>query len=701
MNTKRHSGKGFTLVEIMCAMAILIMTVVASVTGWSYLVRGERMNSVQNELDVQVRTTMERIRQDLRLSSMDHIFVFPQGVSTNTAISFPKARDDDGDGLIELDADGMIIWDITLCYHVWYATPNELRLTTFDPRDNNLNDAQRQSQLESVVVNGNGFSTYNSANASTRALFRNLFVWNIRGRGAMFDAYNPTVELKRNVEFGTCLINPGSHTYKFTVVDKNPLSSGYKVGLDMFVPSPSGIEREGEDQTVSAQSGASPFVEYMGQGAWGGNNQLSFTPGGPGSYFTLSMENDRWEETNFRGIGSLCEDTSVYFDESLWPKDFVLTLPSHTNSWEAQGQTLDTVVRGTSGGGLTGAAVRVVVRGAQLGDTSAIESSGPFHCAWFRASNNGKLKILAAFIAPAADSTTYNPDATNAGEQLTFFYSGGGSAGSTIEINNGDYARAELPAGKSLYVDKSQNYVISFLVDSSPSVADARFWNELNPPNSNGTPVGCYIIPGGCNPTAADTRTPAWSGNTNVIESASLYGLQYVHLVAPPVGYFTSQIVDTGQTTPQYLDINWAAIKPSGTDVKMKVRTGHMPDLSDAPLWTNVSAMGSPGSISPGNKRYIQFQSLLYSGNSGFSVPQVKNVTIRWTGATRLTDVAGTITTGPDYGIMEVTVDNKPLIRGMTVDLTIYKDVAGFGGSGSNRLTSTLTAEVEPRNTGK
>ena len=126
---------GFTLVEILVATAILGITMIAAVSGWLYVFRGERMNSVQNELDMDVRAAMERLRADIRLSSIDKMYYYPEGPGPYTAISIPLARDDNGDGLIELDDSGKIIWDKTVIYHVWSGTPNQLRKTTFDPRN--------------------------------------------------------------------------------------------------------------------------------------------------------------------------------------------------------------------------------------------------------------------------------------------------------------------------------------------------------------------------------------------------------------------------------------------------------------------------------------------------------------------------------------------------------------------------------------
>jgi len=694
MNIKRQYKFGFTLIEAMISMTILIIAMVIAVTGLSYVLRGERLNSVQNELDIDVRTTMERLRNDLRLSSLEYIFVWPQGVSTNTAISFPKARDDDGDGLIELDANGKIIWDVTLIYHVWNSSPNELRLTTFDTRDNSLNDAQRQDQLESVVLNGTGAGTYNSANASTRALFRNLFFWDIRGKGAQFDTYAPTLA-RMPVEFGSCLLDPGAHDFKFDIVGKNAASSGYKIGIDSLIVSPSGVKREAEDQIPpSVQSGASATEEYMAGGNWSGNYQLNFDAGGIGDYFVLSMDNDRWEEQNFDGEGAVSDDCIAEFDETLTPKSFVVMPSPVTNAWQSNWQTLNANYGSSSGGELRGKAIRILLRGDEMWEGGAIKYSGPLHCIWFYAGVN-QLQILEARIAEATNPATYCMDFDPTTDEQLFFY----GTMATYTISAGSYARA-WPAN-DMWIDSEKSYLLSLLVVNDSGKSDARYWEELHTGAGTNPPPGCYYIDGTNSPTVSDIRAPIWSSNPLVQTTNRLYALQHLHILAASNGTYTSQIVDTKISSPTYKTVDWTAIKPSGTDVKIKVRTDSNPDMSTAPDWTNVTASSSPGAINPGSGRYVQFQAVMDSSSSLWYVPKLRDVTIDWDGVTRLTDVGATLTMGPDYGIFELTVDNKPLIRGMSVDLTIYKDIRGFGGKGSNRLTSTLSAEVEPRNTGK
>ena len=145
---------GYSAVEMVIALAITTLVVASATSGWLYCVRGERMNSTQTELDIAVRNSMENLKHDLRLSSLDKMFFYPPGPGPYPAISFPMAADTNNDGLVEMDATGTnILWASTVIYHVWTGTPNELRKTVFYPRDNTLTPAQCQAQLGSVVTN--------------------------------------------------------------------------------------------------------------------------------------------------------------------------------------------------------------------------------------------------------------------------------------------------------------------------------------------------------------------------------------------------------------------------------------------------------------------------------------------------------------------------------------------------------------------
>ncbi len=690
---------GHTLVEVMFAMVLTTLAVAAATSGLVFWVRGERYNSTQSELDMNVRTTMEILKRDLRLSSLDKIYFYPPGPGPYTAISFPVAADTNNDGLVEMTANGSnILWNSTVIYHVWSGSPNELRRTEFTPRDNSLTDAQAQEQLASVVTNGNGKLTYGAANASSRKIFANLFTWSIWGKSAIFDGYSPIIERDTSVSFGSILLGSGSHTVKFTLIGKNTSSSSYKVGLDTLTASPCGVEREGEYQLpVAAQSGATAVNEYMPQGSWSANNQLSFPAANTGNYFTLNFENDRWEERNFRGQGALCQRTIVGFDTTLTPKDYVLQLegspgypwgtPVDPWAWTVENQT------GTYSPSYdntrTGSVIRVLLRGGTLAQNAgALRLNGLYPYIYFLAPTNSHFAIRAAYIAEAASHTNYTMNAASAGVRL---YRHGTSDG-TFDLSPSD-GGIYLDPGTTFATDANKNYLITFVVDGLS--ANIPTWQETH----SGAP-GCYIIPASASPTIADAQAADWSGKA-VEVSPKLLGIYALYTTYPTNGLFTSQIFDTKIDAPAYSTISWTAIKPTYTSVKIKVRTGNQMDMSDATAWSNVASfITSPANITCGNKRYVQFQAILDPDSSGWNSPKLQDVTIKWSGDTKVVDVAATMTKGPNYGICEVKVDDKPLVKGLQIDLTIFKTITGWGTT-DKQLTSSMSTEIEPRNTGK
>jgi hypothetical protein len=55
---------------------------------------------------------------------------------------------------------------------------------------------------------------------------------------------------------------------------------------------------------------------------------------------------------------------------------------------------------------------------------------------------------------------------------------------------------------------------------------------------------------------------------------------------------------------------------------------------------------------------------------------------------------------GPDCGIFTVKVNGQELVRGVTMEIEIFKDIRGVGGK-PIRIRSGVSAEVDPRNSGK
>lgn len=683
MKTKR-SNAGFTLAELMVSLLITVFVVSASVAGYIYVLQGERLNSTQAGLDVDVRTAINRLRHDLRLSAIDKILFYPAGPGPYSAVSFPMTTPPAG-GLVNHGTNGLIQWDKTVVYHVWSGQPNQLRITTFSPRNNSLTDAQRQAQLNSVVTTGDGSQTYDSGTASTRVLFDNLVQWSIYPQLAIFDGYSSNTERAVNYALGSIALSPGSHLFKFTCIGKNALSSGYAMGLDTLVMSPNGLEREAESQTVAAGS-ATPT--YMANGGWSGNYRLLNSSSATGQYFTLSMENDRWEETNFRGSGSAPVGTAVTFDTSLNPNDFIVSLEGPGFTWQASDQTKDSSGSSTASGDLRGCAVRVLLRGRDMPFGNNIQMNGSMNYVCFMASANASLNISKAYISECSQTDTYSVDAAPTNSVQLFF--NGSSDSCSIPAGNTIWAWASTP----YQIDKAKSYLVSFLVSRPASRSDAYYWQEAN----TGAP-GAWILPSSLNPDAGMTSAANWS-SLNPVQTNLLFGVYGMYTTCPTNGTFTSQVVDTHQTSPTYSDISWNASKPFGTYVGLRVRTGNQPDLSDATDWTNVTALTSSGSISPGSGRYVQFQATLRPDSGTWNTPKLKDVTIRWAGVQQVVDVGGTFSKGPDHGIWQLTVDGNPLVKGCNMDLTIYKDVPVINGS-TRRITSTVSMEIYPRNSGK
>lgn len=697
MNPNLSKSSGYSLTEIVIALAITTVVVIAATNGWVFMVRGERMNSIQTELDLNVRVSMENLKRDLRLSSLDKIFYYPPGPGPYTAISFPMTSDTNYDGLAEMGAGGTnVLWTSTVIYHVWNGSPNELRKTTFYPRNNTLTPAQFQAQLTSVVTNGNGSLATGAANATTKAIFKNLFTWQVWGSGATYDGYAASLERDPGISFGSIYMGPGNHLIKFTVIGKNPASSGYSIGVDTLTASACGVEREGEAQLpVAAQSGAIAGAEYKSQGSWSGNYHLNFPAATTGAYFTLNFDNDRWEETNFRGAGALGKKTIVGFDTN--PKDYIVQLegcpaypwdPLYTwrYAWTAESQTGSNSIP-MSDHGLTNSVVRVLLRGANL--DGAINLSGAYPAYVYFYSGSHSLQILSAYIAEANPSNF--PNATTAGTRLYFGSSGNESV--NIDDSSSNYGRP-----LNLFdIDSSKSYLVTFLVGDNRG--SAMTWPEAH----SGVPDSSYIIPNSTSPEA-DVQAADWSSKP-YISTNLIFGVAWLYSFFPSNGLFTSQIFDTTIEAPVYSNISWTVACPANTSIKMKVRTGTTSNLSDAPSWTNVTAFSSaPAGITCGNKRYIQFQAALdpdlASFYKGYNSPKLKDVTIKWAGPSKIVDIAATMTKGPNYGICEVTVDGQPLTKGLRIDLSIYKAIEGWGNVGKTN-TSSMTTEISPRNTGK
>ncbi len=683
--SKSNSKAGLSLIEVVAAIVLLVIGLGLTVTGYMFSLNNTNQADVQDELDIDVQLALEHLKKDLRLSSLDEIFYYPEGPGPYQAISFPVAKDSDGDGLLEMDTDGTIIWDDTVIYHIRPTTPNQLVKTTFSPRAD-LSDAQRQTQLDTVVDTGYGTSAANGDNSSSSVLFANLLNWNITPEAGRFDAY-AAEEARQQVSLGYCLLDTGSHSFNFEVIEKNSASSGYKIGIDQLSVSPSYSAREAETQTVSSQSGATATAEYREGGSWNGNYQLVFPATQTGNNFTLSMENDRWEETNFRGQGYECNDTTVVFDLDLSPKDYVVQLEGNDYTWEAELQT-GSQPSDSPAGLMKNWCVRMLQKGSELADNGNWFAYNGRKCRLkFDASSNGKFDITNVFIGESASTTNASLDFNEATVKAVKFNGNTGSpvaqAGASIVSDWVDFE-----------IDKDKNYLVSYRIVNNADKCHPAIWVDSRDSDA----MTCMVVTNGSGATAKDKT---WSDRPGIdpFSMKGVIGLSAIEATYPAEGTYVSPIFDTRLDAPQYQNLDWNAEVPSGTALSLKVRTGDLSDLSDTGDWSTLTAHTSPCAISAAYKRYVQFQATLTSSDDGLSTPQLKDVTVDWTGEKKLVNIGGLFTMGPEYGIFEITVDDQPLRSALIVNLEIYKDIFSTKDQ-MHRISSSLEVNLAPRNTG-
>ncbi len=709
----------FTLVEMAVSSAILIIAVAMAMSGFVYVLSASREGAVQDELDLQVQGAMERLKKDLRLSSLDEMVFYPPGPGPYTAVSFPLARDDDTNGAIDLDENDKIIWDKTLVYHVWYTAPQQLRLTTFDPRDTNLDAVVRQQQIESVVVNGHGLSATNGANSTNEVLFENLFDWSISPQNSIYDGWASSTQ--RDViasPLGSCVISNGMHEFKFTVIDKHSNSTGYKVGIDNLYVAPSHSRLEGEHLVPFAKTAGVAYSNmYMAGGSWSANYQGYFNATATNQYFTFRLTNDQWQETIFRRTGYSTEDTTVSFMQQpnsnyvVHPEAEGLNVNGSTYSYWNAYEQCGLITTGWYRYGerdndqaLRGCAVRVFVRGDEMEYGSQIDNDSSSYYGWlYGGGSNDAMRcgIVEGYIAECAGTNELTPDILGSTlTQLRFVdttvtpYSP--PSYSTL-ITNGLYSKQYRRINyQSLRIEKEKTYTYTFLITNTPGQAHVASWPNVRDPGG----IAAYII---TNATHADVMDPYWEGRGDVIPSSRHYLLGSLDLMPPTNSYYVSGPCNTRHTHPPYNEVSWNVFTNWGIGLfDLQVRTASDINMTDAEAWTNLPILSSSPAAWPaqaGTNQYVQWRAHLWSKspNSAY-VAVLKDVTITWAGPTRMVDIGGIFTRGPDYGIFQLEVDGVVLQRGLSVDLEIYKDTYGYGGD--RRITSALATEVRPRNTG-
>ncbi|MEI8242744.1 MAG: prepilin-type N-terminal cleavage/methylation domain-containing protein [bacterium] len=706
MSQNIQKNRGFSLVEMMVAMTILGVAMSIGIAGWAHVLIGEKRVEAQNDLDMDVRASVERLRADIRVSDLNKILFWPAGVGPYTAISFPVAVASSSTNLLNQGGTN-IAWNRTMIYHVFVSSPNQLKRTVFYNRDPDASISNRQVQLDRVVADGNGNNAcLNGETTSTSLLFANLFEWQLFPRTAQFDCYAATTMRDRFL-FGSTVVAGGPHTVEFKVIGKNPAGNANKyLGIDVLNCSVSGSDQEAEAHR-SATIGGSFLVStnYIPSGSWSGNYQLRPHCSTNGQGVSITVFNDCWEESNFETPGAVAENMSREFDTTLKTNNifpynhYVMRLTGATGFvWRAGGdnslmsdpssQNNDSSPDNLQNTPLNVCA-RVLIRGEYIRQTGY----GPV-LLFTKSTPNPVLTDPTFAVAASSNSCNAMPGTV----QALKFYQYGVEKSWSACANDTVYGVPAAP----ITVYSNQSYLVSYyLLD----VGGACNMYHNEDPRYH---IGSYML---TNVATTATYDENWSGNPYYTTDRNLlggdgrtYSLFKIFSAFASNATYTSAIFDSGQSAAAAKTVSWSNSVPANSWFQLFARTGDAADMSDAPAWSTLSPIASAGTFANNTGRYIQF--LVKMGNTPFTAttpfpptPRLLWVAFNWTGETKYIDVAGILSKGTDYAQCEVTLDGQPLTKALKIDLTIYKDVRRISG-GTERFTSFITAEVSPRNTG-
>lgn len=679
---------GFTLVEIVVSTMILTMAIGLALTGYMYSLKSNIQSDTQAELDSNVQIAIERLKQDMRLSAMDHIYYYPAGAPPYEALSFPIAEDTDGDGMLDRDTDGYLIWNKTIIYHIREGSPDELVRTVISPREA---DTDFQAQLNDVV------DEKNVANATAHVIFSNLLDWELNPRQGTYNGYAKATTVDKNARLGYAYIDSGTHTFTFEVIDEGE-EGGHGIGIDTLRVTPSNLPREAEDLTASNQNLATVSKLEATNLTCSAGYYAVFPANATGAEFTLTVDSDRWEETNF---SQGTREGTVTDDSMVTPRDIVLRLAGYDLAWEAKTQTA-TPTGTNPTNALNGTAVRILQKGISLPDQGGMIISEGAKCRLFFEASSAAVQIGDVYFGRSADAATlsmaYAEPPIHA--QLE------NSSGNLVDTLN-------IPAGTTVStewidvpINRTNNYVVSYTIADNTGADAPRIWKDQNvtDPSIGWYPTTQIATFDGTGPTAAGfaAQQSAWSSATGVAVSNASYipGLQAMQVSYVAQGTYTSRIIDTTMESPEYRDFTWSATTPTGTDLSFKLRTDSNPDMSGAAAWTNIAAFSYPTFVTAAYERYIQFQAILTSDADRLETPILKDVTVDWPGPARLVNIGGNFVKAPDHGIFNISVDGRKLESALIVDLQIYKDVRTFNNE-TRRINSSAKVEINPRNSNK
>jgi prepilin-type N-terminal cleavage/methylation domain-containing protein len=727
--------RGFSLLELLMAVAILATVTAMAMGGWLRFAHKANHANTQAALDNDVRRVIERFRFEMRNTARETIIFYPEGREPYEAVGFALPSDADGDGFMDMDGSNLL-WRQTAVYHVWTHTPHQMRRTLFSNRNQDATYGERYAQVAAVVSSGTGDGACLAGeSASTRVLFENLFTGRLWHATSSYDGYAPDANTRERISFGSLPLGPGEHTINFTITDKNPNATDRKLRMDRVSASVTGWPFEAERLATGGIEGAAPA--FVGQGLASAAYGLVAPTANDGDRLSVTVHNDAIEVCVFIGEGRnvAFSNTVVRFDAASTPQGFsrgvsVAKLDGQfgpDRNWSCAEQTShfrnDYFFP-------TNCLVRIPV----MADRDRLASGEPVSYGLrkdgygpvfrlYKSLYNGGLQVLNpsfAILAPANIPADFNSNLTPSLDPLELvplsFWQGGVQKSGWAACDRQAYL--ELRPESLVSIPMGSTLMLQFQVTVATLNSDRFTRFDMKRTDRPGVLLpGCWYVPA---ETTNLLGTADWQSVPGLVKGDFVPTLEFMAVNYADAGHYVSHVYDTKSEEPK--TFSWAADVPSGATLAMYARAGDALTadgfgIADALDWERVQPAVDQAGFAENTGRYVQFRALFTAqpardyptvGNAGIggagpyrsNTPRLRYARFTWDGAEKYVDVAAELLKSPDCGIFKVDIDGRELVQGVTMEIDIFKDVRTQGG-GMLRLRSAMTAEVEPRNSRK
>lgn len=274
------------------------------------------------------------------------------------------------------------------------------------------------------------------------------------------------------------------------------------------------------------------------------------------------------------------------------------------------------------------------------------------------------------------------------------------------------FADIDADGDQDLFVGGQDGVIHHYENTGTPSNA---VWGTTNLLYS-GIDIGSWSAPAfaNMNPSivsaAAETNNSIVYATTNGGPCTAIIGLMEIDVGAADEGLFRSGVFDAVVDAPDYDDLSWVEqASGAGADIDIRIRSADtLGDLESA-AWTDANPAndgffesGSANDLATlPNKRYVQYEARLQCTSSAShtnddALAKLRDITVEWPGHLGIADLVVDFARGPDYGIVEAMVDNQAFIKGITIELEIFKYSRPYGTNTINGLV-----EVKPLNSGR